>query len=149
MNEVEEVKSGRECPICYDEIVPPLYSTGRRLICGHWFHAACVQEWFQRIDALVCPYCKQAPTDQEEYKLLVRQLIIRWGSKHYKVVFDGSDFGLVFNWSHRNRHILGVKYLELNSLDIRTFISVANEVFPFLVEQCYFVQCEGGFKYSI
>lgn len=148
MTKIEEVTSGQECPICYDEIVQPLYSTGRRLICGHWFHALCIQEWFRRIAAPVCPYCKRAPTEQDQYKFLVRKLLLCWGSKNDNVLFDGSDFALIFNWSYHNQENLGVEYRELNSLDTGTFVSVANELFPLLVDQSYFTQCEGGFMYS-
>jgi Ring finger domain len=136
-----------KCPICYNEITRPLYETGRRLVCGHWFHSACINKWFKQLNACVCPYCRQAPNVQEGFKFSVRHLILHWSSKFDKP-FDGLNFELIFAWSAKNKGNLGLQYRELIELGSDTFVAVAKEQFPFLVAEGYFVQGPSGFTPS-
>jgi hypothetical protein len=137
-----------ECCICFEDIAQPLYSTGRRLVCGHWFHAGCIAQWFERVGNSVCPYCRQAPSELEAYKHLVRALLIRWGTKHSEALLDGEHFGLVFDWSYRNRFNLGLEYRELNALPSDEFDCVARDVFVRLVQAGDFVQSDLGFVFQ-
>jgi len=51
------------CIFCQDD-----YAEGDELrslpLCGHAFHAACVDEWLKANDT--CPYCKQAVVKDEK-----------------------------------------------------------------------------------
>ena len=138
-----------ECPICVEDIEQPLYATGRRLLCGHWYHSACIQQWFDRIGSSVCPYCKQASTELDAAQFQVRNLLIRFGMKNLGARLDGQDFEQVFEWSKRNRYNLGLEYRELNQLPIEELNQVARTVFPLLCNGGYFCHSIDGFHYQV
>ncbi len=133
-----------ECPICVDDIERPLYSTGRRLLCGHWFHSACIQEWFDRIGSSVCPYCKQAPTELDAARFQVRNLLLCWGMKHLRETLDGQDFSQVFEWAKSNR-----RYRELNNLPTAELNQVVKAIFPLLCANGYFCNRNGGYQFQV
>lgn len=49
------------CPICHEEASLANAANRAFLPCGHWFHPACIQEWWARILRAECPLCRHTP----------------------------------------------------------------------------------------
>lgn len=82
------------CSICLDDVI--LSKGGIRLLCSHIFHEKCIKEWFVRINNNTCPYCRKSELD--EYKDLVRRVLIRYGMKNLKKPIQDKDFKPVWTW---------------------------------------------------
>lgn len=59
LEKCESVSEGT-CPICRDEM-----EKGKRILCGHSFHTACLKQWAEKQQ--ICPICRHVMFAQDEF----------------------------------------------------------------------------------
>lgn len=97
---VEGSGSGCECAVCLEEIGAG--DVGRRLACGHLFHASCIDRWVLQTVGMagggggpVCPLCKctvlggtAGKAAGREHVTVARMDVVVSGHEGYDVVYN-------------------------------------------------------------
>lgn len=126
------------CAICLEKIqLPFLQNDGLHLPwCHHNFHSKCILPWFEKINALVCPYCKQTPTEEDSFIYELQHAISRFYWKTVRLPKYREQPNILLNfrlWFEDNKSNIGPDYPTLraiiyNGCDIKQFEDIFYQI---------------------
>jgi hypothetical protein len=102
------------CPICLED----MYDANTRvfLICKHWFHQSCIEQWWVHKVPIHCPYCKKSSEYSERDDLI--DLCAKLDSLIVKKVscFGPATSEQIINWILIRKEYK-MKYIHISQLN--------------------------------
>jgi len=125
------------CPICLEEMTQ---NNRILLLCKHWFHEICINQWWQK--SLSCPYCRKSCVNGNEDVITINFLIDRLIIKRL-CCYGPAIFDEIIDWI-KNNDDFKVKYI--NSQQLQTIIP---ERIDSLLERGYMRFINKKYEYQV